>query len=137
MEQTTTPILRLWGRLVVPLQGDLSDSQAITLMERILHTLQKTNARGLVIDVSGVPIIDSHLCALLLRVSSSAKLMGAQMILSGIGPEAALTLQSMGVHFGSLRTVRGLEEAIESLGISVIDKDEEDPWELLDGLVSE
>jgi rsbT antagonist protein RsbS len=137
MEQSTTPLLRLWGKLVVPLQGDLSDSQASALMERILHTLRKSDSTGLVIDVSGVPSIDSHLCSLLLKVSAASKLMGAQMLLSGISPEVALTLQSMGVQFGDVKTARGLEEALEELGLRVEDTTAEDPWELLDQLTKE
>lgn len=111
------PIIRLWDVLLVPMQGDLVDRQAERLRTDVLHKVQETGARHLVIDVSGVWLMDSHLCMVLAHLAKAARFMGASTIITGLSPDVALTLQSMGLHVGTGKTMRSLEDAFEDLQI--------------------
>lgn len=111
------PIISLWGNLVVPLQGDVSDSQAARLADELLHRIRHTGATGLAIDVSGVSVIDSHLCALLADLVAAAGLMGVDSVLCGLTPEIVMTLQAMGIELDNVETVLSLEAALEHLGV--------------------
>lgn len=113
------PIIPLWGVLLVPLQGEITDTQAAHLSEAVLQRISRSGADGLVFDVSGVAIIDSHLCAILARVASAAQLMGAPTTICGVKPEIAMTLQAMGVRF-EVNTTLTLEEALRDLGIQKV-----------------
>ncbi|AKF07917.1 STAS domain-containing protein [Sandaracinus amylolyticus] len=132
---TTIPILELWGNLVVPLQGEIRDSQMDELRDRLLARLRDRGARGLVIDASGVWLLDSHLCSMVGRIARAARLMGAETLLCGLGPDVVTTLLDMGIELEGIRTALGLEEALEQLGVHAESPDEEDDvWdELLDG----
>lgn len=116
------PIIKLWGQLLVPLQGELSDSEAATLTQEVLQTIRSSEARGLVIDISGVWMMDSHLCAVLSRLAKSARLMGVKAVLSGMSPSIAMTLQTMGISLVDVETTGSLEEALELIGITAIDR---------------
>ena len=110
-----TPIIKLWDLLLVPLQGEVGDRQAQMLTEEVLWRIQRTGARGMVVDLSGMWMVDSHLCAVLARLAHSAKLMGTRTVISGMNPDVALTLQAMGVEMSNVESALGLEEAIELL----------------------
>jgi rsbT antagonist protein RsbS len=113
------PIIPLWGQLIVPLQGDITDAQAAQLCSDVLLTLQRTGARGMVVDISGLWLVDSHLCAVLARLARAARLMGTHTVLSGMGADVALTLQSMGIQLDGVETALGLEEGLHQLGVHV------------------
>ncbi|SEK23461.1 rsbT antagonist protein RsbS [Stigmatella aurantiaca] len=118
-EMSRIPIIPLWGQLIVPLQGDITDAQAAQLCSDVLRTLQRTGARGLVVDISGLWLVDSHLCAVLARLSNAARLMGTHTVLSGMGADVALTLQSMGIQLEGVETALGLEEGLSLLGVQI------------------
>lgn len=121
------PIIKLWHLLLVPVQGHVTDFQLDQLSEGLLRRIHETGATGIVIDVTGMWLIDSHTCALLSRIATAARLMGARTILCGMAPEIALTLQSMGLDLPDVKTELALEEALENLGIrSVIDHDQDE-----------
>lgn len=114
--ESTVPIIQLWGVLVVPVQGDVSDSQAGRLRDAILERIRKTAAQVLVIDVSGVAVLDSHLCSLLTDIAAAARLMGLASVVCGLGPEIVMTLQAMGIELGDVETAPTLEIALERFG---------------------
>ena len=124
MREHSIPIIELWGHLLVPLQGDIPDSQADELQERLLHRIKDRCADGLVIDASGVWMMDSHLCATLGKLARAARLMGARPVLCGLGPSMVLTLQMMGIELDGVETALGLEGAMDLLGVHVT-RDEE------------
>lgn len=124
--QSEIPILELWGRLVVPLQGDITDTQMETLQERVLRRVRATAPSGLVIDVTGVWMMDSHLCAVLGRMAGAARLMGTRPVLSGLNPTIVMTLQTMGVELTTVETTVSLETALERLGVLPEDEDDEE-----------
>ncbi|MFP2963758.1 STAS domain-containing protein [Myxococcus sp. 1LA] len=113
------PIIPLWGNLIVPLQGDITDAQAAQLCSDVLSDIQRAGARGMVVDISGLWMVDSHLCAVLARMAVSARLMGTRTVLCGMGADVALTLQSMGIQLEGVETALGLEEGLALLGIQV------------------
>jgi rsbT antagonist protein RsbS len=122
VDDGNVPIIQLWHVLLVVIQGDLLDGQAERLKGNVLATIERTAARSLVVDVSGVWMMDSHLCMVVAHIARAARLMGCRTIVSGMGPEIAQTLQAMGLHLGPGRTVRSLEEALSALGIAPSDE---------------
>lgn len=110
-------VLRLFGVLIVPLQGQLEDHDADVLTDDVLLRIQSGGCRGLVIDVSGIALLDSHLCAVLARLAQAAQLMGTTSFVAGMSPQIAMTLESMGISMKHVRMMRGLEEALHALGI--------------------
>lgn len=119
-DSSRIPIIPLWGQLIVPLQGDITDAQAAQLCSDVLRDIQRTGARGMVVDISGLWLVDSHLCAVLARLANSARLMGTRTVLSGMGADVALTLQSMGIQLEGVETALGLEEGLSLLGVEVV-----------------
>lgn len=128
-QHNSIPIIELWGRLVVPLQGDVTDSQMDALQERLLTHIRNRGARGLVIDASGVWLMDSHLCAVLGRIAGAARLMGTRPVLSGLSPSVVMTLDQMGIALEGIDTALGLESALERLGLDVRELDDDDDQE--------
>jgi rsbT antagonist protein RsbS len=129
MELKRLPIINLWDRILVPIQGDVNDDLAEQLNTEVLRAIHESGAKGLVIDLTAVWIMDSHLCAVLSNLAAAAALMGTPTILSGLSPEIAMTLQAMGVEFEDVRTALTLEQALTMLGLEVRraeDDDEED-----------
>lgn len=114
------PIIKLWDQLLVPLQGDVTDEHADRLSDEVLDRLRVTGARGLVIDITGLWMVDSHLCATLSSLAASAQLMGTRTVLCGMSPTIALTLQTMGVELRGVKMALDLEEALEWLGFRVV-----------------
>src|SRR5688572_2072883 len=120
------PIIKLWSLLLVPLQGELTDNLANQLTSEVLTRIHEEGCSGLVIDITGLWLVDSHLCAVLSELSSAASLMGARTLLSGMKPDIALTLETMGVELKGVRTTLNLEDALSALGVRAPD---EDSWE--------
>jgi rsbT antagonist protein RsbS len=122
------PIIKLWHLLLVPLQGELTDDLAGQLTNEVLDHIYKLGCSGLVIDITGLWLVDSHLCAVLSQLSSAASLMGARTFISGMKPDIALTLETMGVELKGVSTTLDLESALALLGIRSpsLDDDDED-----------
>lgn len=119
MELKRLPIINLWDRILVVIQGDVTDELAEQLNSEVLRAIHESAAKGLVIDLTGVWIMDSHLCAVLSNIAAAARLMGTPTILSGLSPEIAMTLQAMGVALDAVRTALTLEQALTMLGLEV------------------
>jgi len=115
--QNTIPVLKIWDQLLVPLQGDVSDGQAEELSRSVLIRIRDADVTGLILDVTGVLTLDSHLCAVLARIAASARLMGVRSVLCGLTPELVMTLQAMDIELDEIETRRTIEEALEAAGI--------------------
>lgn len=113
------PVIELWGHLLVPLQGDVSDSQMQGVVDAVLQRIAKRGADGLVIDTSGIWIVDSHLCAGLGKLATAASIMGVPSVLCGLSADVVMTLESMGFELVDTMTATSLEHALEKLGIYV------------------
>lgn len=113
----TIPVLKIWDQLLVALQGDVSDRQAEELSRSVLNRIRDVDVTGLILDVTGVHTLDSHLCAVIVRIAGSARLMGVRSVLCGLTPELVMTLQAMDIELDEIETRGTIEEALEAAGI--------------------
>jgi rsbT antagonist protein RsbS len=119
LEPGRIPIIRMWNQIFVPLQGNVTDGLAERLQIEVLESIATSKVPGLVIDLTGMWLIDSHLCAILSNIAASARLMGTHTVLSGMSPEIAVTLETMGIELDAVETALSVEEAFELLGLSM------------------
>lgn len=119
-EDDKVPVIDIWDFLLVPLQGDITDSQAEALREATLNRIQTKGSRSLIIDASGLALVDSHLCALLADLARAAKLMGTRTLLCGLDPGVAQTLMEMDMSLQGIECVMSLEQAFSRVGIGYL-----------------
>jgi rsbT co-antagonist protein RsbR len=113
MLELSTPVVRLWeGIIAVPLVGTLDSARTQLVMERLLDTLVATGADHAVIDITGVPTVDTEVAQHLLKTVSAARLLGAECTISGIRPQVAQTIVSLGIEFGDIATKATLADAL-------------------------
>lgn len=112
------PIIGFWDLLLVPLQGDMTDDMAARLVSEVLDRIHRSGSSGLMIDITGLWLVDSHLCSVLSQLAAAASLMGARTIISGMKPEIAMALETMGIRLENVTTTLDLETALGILGVS-------------------
>ena len=113
MLELSTPVIRLWeGIIAVPLVGTLDSARAQLVMEKLLETLIATGADHAVLDITGVLTVDTEVAQHLLKTVSAARLLGAECIVSGIRPQVAQTIVSLGIEFGDIATKATLADAL-------------------------
>jgi rsbT antagonist protein RsbS len=110
------PIIRLYGNLIVSIQVSLSDDLVVGLKEDITRNIEEYGARGLIIDLSGIDLMDSYISRSIRDIALISKLMGVKTVISGMDPMVAMTLVEMGLEMDDVRTALSLEDAIELLG---------------------
>ncbi len=108
-------IISIGRYIIVPIQVELDDVAAGRLQENILQRIEATGARGLLVDVSALPIIDTFLGRVLIDTSRMACLMGASTVLTGLRKEVVMTLLHLGMVIGGLQTALCIEDGIEVL----------------------
>jgi rsbT antagonist protein RsbS len=113
------PILQLGSILIVSVQGDLADAQAVALRHDVGTQVSEGGVNGVVLDVSGVAVVDSYLGRVLTEIAADSLLLGASTVVAGIKPAVAITLVEMGLRLDGARTARSLEAAMAMLGASV------------------
>ncbi|MGC5005492.1 STAS domain-containing protein [Streptomyces sp. NBC_00353] len=101
--------------LLVTLQGELHDGMAEQLQQDITHRIAHSTATGVVIDISGVDIVDSFLGRVLAEIASSARLLAARTVLAGMRPAVAITLVELGLTLPGLHTALDVDRARELL----------------------
>ena len=113
MLELSTPVIRLWdGVIAVPLVGALDSARTQLVMEKLLETLVATGADHAVLDITGVSTVDTEVAQHLLKTVSAARLLGAECIISGIRPQVAQTIVSLGIEFGDIATKATLADAL-------------------------
>ena len=111
--ELSTPVVKLWeGVVSVPLVGTLDSARAQVVMERLLQTLIDTGSEYAIIDITGVPAVDTQVAQHLLKTVMAARLMGAECIVSGIRPQIAQTIVALGIEFGDILTKATLADAL-------------------------
>ncbi len=111
--ELTTPVVKLWeGVLAVPLVGTLDSARTQVVMEKLLETLVETGSEHAIIDITGVPAVDTQVAQHLLKTVVAARLMGADCIISGIRPQIAQTIVELGIEFGDITTKASLADAL-------------------------
>ncbi len=111
--ELSTPVTKLWeGVLAVPLVGTLDSARTQVVMESLLEMLVSTGSSYAIIDITGVPAVDTQVAQHLLKTVSAARLMGAECVISGIRPQIAQTVVALGVEFGDIVTKATLADAL-------------------------
>jgi len=111
--ELSTPVVKLWeGVVAVPLVGTLDSARAQVVMERLLQTLVDTGSPYAIIDITGVPAVDTQVALHILKTVVAARLMGADCIISGIRPQIAQTIVALGIEFGDIATKASLADAL-------------------------
>ncbi|MFF7445717.1 MULTISPECIES: STAS domain-containing protein [unclassified Streptomyces] len=109
------PVLVLGDTLLVTLQGELHDGTAQQLQQDITRRIAHSTATGVVIDISGVDIVDSFLGRILAEIASSAQLLAARTVLAGMRPAVAITLVELGLTLPGLSTALDVDRARDLL----------------------
>jgi rsbT antagonist protein RsbS len=109
------PIINLYSNLIVPIQGLLPDVVMAQLQDDVARRIVTDTAAGLIIDVSGVSVMDSYVTRVVRDLALTAKLMGVRTVLSGIQASVAMTLVEMGLDIPGIKTTLNLERALEFL----------------------
>jgi rsbT co-antagonist protein RsbR len=111
--EVATPVIRLWeGVVAVPLIGTLDSARSQVVMESLLEAIVEQRARYAILDITGVPTVDSLVAQHLMKTVAAARLMGAECIVSGIRPAIAQTIVHLGIDLGSIITRAGLADAL-------------------------
>ncbi len=110
------PILKIEDFLIVSFQTELSDDEIDKLREDILDKIKETNARGLIIDITALKIVDSFMARSLSSIATTATLLGAKTVVVGMQPAVALTLVELGLRIKwNIQTALNLERGINLL----------------------
>ncbi|MEV7863572.1 STAS domain-containing protein [Streptomyces hirsutus] len=122
--EVATPVIRLWdGIVAVPLIGTLDSARSQVVMETLLNAVVDQHARFAILDITGVPTVDSLVAQHLMKTVAAARLMGAECVISGIRPAIAQTMVHLGLDLGSVLTRASLADALgyclNELGVAV------------------
>lgn len=125
--ELSTPVMQVWqGVVAAPLIGSLDSSRTQQFMERLLSRIVETNSPVALVDIMGVPTIDTQTAQHLIETVSAVRLLGAQVVLTGVRPAIAQTLVHLGIDLSGIITrsslAAGLHVALEILNLEVIPK---------------
>lgn len=121
--ELSTPVVKLWdGVVAVPLVGTLDSARTQVVMERLLQALIDYNSTQAIIDITGVPAVDTQVAQHLLKTVVAARMMGADCVISGIRPQIAQTIVALGIEFGDIPTKGTLADALRH-ALDTIERD--------------
>lgn len=125
MLELSTPVVKLWdGILALPLIGTLDSARTQVVMESLLESIVQTNSQVAIIDITGVPTVDTVVAQHLLKTVTAARLMGADCIISGVRPQIAQTIVHLGINLLDVTTKATLSDAfalaIKRAGITFV-----------------
>jgi rsbT co-antagonist protein RsbR len=110
--ELSTPVVKLWdGILALPVIGTLDSARTQVVMESLLQTVVATNSKFAIIDITGVPTVDTLVAQHLLKTITAARLMGAECIISGVRPQIAQTIVHLGINLEDVVTKAKLSDA--------------------------
>lgn len=110
--ELSTPVVKLWdGILALPIIGTLDSARTQVVMESLLQTVVSTNSKYAIIDITGVPTVDTLVAQHLLKTITAARLMGAECIISGVRPQIAQTIVHLGINLEDVITKAKLSDA--------------------------
>jgi rsbT co-antagonist protein RsbR len=124
MLELSTPVVKLWeGVLALPMIGTLDSARTQVVMESLLQRIVETGSDVAILDITGVPTVDTLTAQHLLKTVTAARLMGAECIISGIRPQIAQTIVHLGVDLGDVITKATLADAfklaLSRLGLAI------------------
>src|SRR5207253_9592196 len=125
MMELSTPVVKLWdGVLALPMIGTLDSARTQVVMETLLQRIVETGSAVAILDITGVPTVDTLVAQHLLKTIAAARLMGADCIISGVRPQIAQTIVHLGVDLGNVTTKASLADAfavaLERSGMAVV-----------------
>ena len=123
------PILRMGAFLLVTIQVDLYDRLALNLEADLVQTVNKTGARGVLIDISAVSIVDSFMGRIIGNIASMSKILDAETVVVGMQPAVAITLIELGLPLKGVHTALDVEKGMNLLK-SMIDFEDDDDQDL-------
>ncbi len=128
--ELSTPVMQVWqGVVVAPLIGSLDSQRTQQFMERLLNRIVETNSPMALVDIMGVPTIDTQTAQHLIETISAVRLLGAQVVLTGVRPAIAQTLVHLGIDLSDFSTrsslAAGLRVALDKLNLQVVPKNHE------------
>ena len=113
--ELSTPVVKLWeGILALPMIGTLDSARSQVMMETLLRGIVETGSEIAIIDITGVPTVDTLTAQHLLKTVAAIRMMGADCIISGIGPKIAQTIVHLGVDLQGVTTKSSLADALFS-----------------------
>jgi rsbT antagonist protein RsbS len=129
------PILKVGRILIVPIQVDMDDQMVMHLQERILSEIQRTRARGVLIDISLLDMVDSFIGRVLSDIAAMARIMDARTVVVGMQPAVAITLVELGLELTGVDTVLNVDEGIRLMRSDLdLDHNDEDDLTGVPGL---
>jgi rsbT co-antagonist protein RsbR len=113
MLELSTPVVKLWeGILALPMIGTLDSARTQVVMESLLQKVVETGAQIVILDITGVPTVDTLVAQHLLKTVTALRLMGAECIISGVRPQIAQTIVHLGVDLQGVTTKANLADAL-------------------------
>ncbi|MFQ6678733.1 MAG: STAS domain-containing protein [Fidelibacterota bacterium] len=127
--ELSTPVVKLWEQIVMlPLVGIIDTYRATQMLEALLYSIVETESTVAILDVTGVPVIDTKVAQHLFKTIAAAKMLGAKVIISGISADAAQTMTKLDLETSHLKTTgtlrSGLAMAFQMIGVIVTHKSE-------------
>lgn len=115
ISEISTPVIQVWdGILALPIIGTLDSARTQIVMENLLQKIVETGSQIAILDISGVPAVDSLVAQHLIKTVSATRLMGAECIISGIRPEIAQTVVHLGIDLADVQTKSSLASALRT-----------------------
>jgi len=115
IQQEQIPILKIEDFLIASIQVSLHDRLAVAFQNDLLYKISQTKAKGLIIDITAIDVVDSFISRILVEIASMANLMGAKTVLVGMRPEIAITLTEFGLNLDGIYTSLNLEKGLQIL----------------------
>ena len=116
------PILRMGQVLLVTIQVDMQDQMALALQDDLATRISDTGAKGVVIDISALEIVDSFVGRMLASISGISRILGATTVVVGMQPAVAITLVELGLSLEGVRTALNVERGMELLELAPKEK---------------
>ena len=128
------PILKMGPFLLVTIQVDLYDRLALGLEQDLINMVSKTSARGVLIEISAVSIVDSFMGRIIGNIASMSRIMGAETVVVGMQPAVAITLVELGISLQGVHTAldveKGMDLLLNKIGLDQLQKQGEEPDDL-------
>ena len=120
------PILRMGDFLLVTIQVDMHDRLALTLQDDLTARIEQTGAKGVLIDISGLEMVDSFIGRMIANISSMSRILDATTVLVGMQPAVAITLVELGLSLTGVKTALDIERGMRVLRADMAEKEHDD-----------
>ena len=113
------PLLKMGGYLLVTIQVDMHDRLAMTLQDDLTQRISDTGAKGVLIDISALEIVDSFIGRMLADIAAMSRVLDAETVVVGMRPAVAITLVELGLSLAGVRTALNVERGMELLRVTI------------------